>query len=302
MDDYSASDYSSTFSKPSIDFKSQPIQWCLSWLYYDPTPWLTADVELDDDDMPYFPPSKQWTTMAGYVRHYLYNPISPEFTSLQQFSWAVVIGVIMGIYTAVWKTIVEAGVDFVWETVPEFLLEHGVFTELDGVFPLYHYMWIIPTVFGAILSYIFVVIPVKIPGQNEWIASLHKSGVQDYRTFWPLWLLSTCGMLSGLSLGPELPLVLTSGMFGSWLGLICRQSMLQARVMNLTAASAAIGVSKTFFLLLLLLLCVFSLGSPPFFTCTDGLFLLCWIGILWFSHGGCLVCTGITAPQWIAIL
>jgi H+/Cl- antiporter ClcA len=48
-------------------------------------------------------------------------------------------------------------------------------------------------------------------------------------------------MLSGLSLGPELPLVLTSGMFGSWLGLVCRQSMLQARVLNLTAASAAIG-------------------------------------------------------------
>lgn len=30
-------------------------------------------------------------------------------------------------------------------------------------------------------------------------------------------------------------------MIGSWLGVLCRQSMLQARVMNLTAASAAIG-------------------------------------------------------------
>ena len=141
----------------------------------------------------------------------------------------------------VWKTIVESGVDFVWETVPAYLLEKGLFTSLDGWFPLYHYMWIVPSVFGAILSCIFVILPVKIPGQNEWIASLHKSGVQDYRTFWPLFILSTLGMLSGLSLGPELPLVLTSGMFGSWLGLICRQSMLQARVLNLTAASAAIG-------------------------------------------------------------
>ncbi len=44
-----------------------------------------------------------------------------------------------------------------------------------------------------------------------------------------------------LSLGPELPLVLTAGMLGSWLGLACNQSMLQARVLNLTAASAAVG-------------------------------------------------------------
>jgi len=48
-------------------------------------------------------------------------------------------------------------------------------------------------------------------------------------------------MTSGLSLGPELPLILTAGMIGSWLGRVCRQSLLQARVMNLTAASAAIG-------------------------------------------------------------
>lgn len=67
------------------------------------------------------------------------------------------------------------------------------------------------------------------------------SGVQDYRTFWPLFFLSTGGMLSGLSLGPELPLILTAGMIGSRLGLMCKQSVLQARVMNLTAASAAVG-------------------------------------------------------------
>jgi H+/Cl- antiporter ClcA len=48
-------------------------------------------------------------------------------------------------------------------------------------------------------------------------------------------------MASGMSLGPELPLVLTGGMLGSMLGVMCRQSMLQARVMNLTAASGAIA-------------------------------------------------------------
>lgn len=48
-------------------------------------------------------------------------------------------------------------------------------------------------------------------------------------------------MASGLSLGPELPLVLSSGMVGSYLALKTHQSILSARVLNLTAGSAAIA-------------------------------------------------------------
>jgi len=54
-------------------------------------------------------------------------------------------------------------------------------------------------------------------------------------------LLSTGGMASGLSLGPEMPLVVTAGMVGSYLAVKTKQSVLSARVMNLTAASAGIG-------------------------------------------------------------
>jgi H+/Cl- antiporter ClcA len=230
----------------------------------DPTAWLSRNVKFDEDGTPFFDDLSAWT-IAGFVRHYLYNPCSPEFTSLQQFSWAVILGILMGFYTAAWKMIIEKGLDFMWKSVPEKLLEIGVFTELDGYFPMYHYMWMTPgksipvcnqlnflvhrtylllfcvALFGGVLSYIFVILPVPIPDQNEWINNIHSRGVQDYRTFWTLFFLSTAGMLSGLSLGPELPLVLTAGMLGSRLGLICKQSMLQARVMNLTAASAAVG-------------------------------------------------------------
>lgn len=65
--------------------------------------------------------------------------------------------------------------------------------------------------------------------------------IQDHETFWNLFFLSTAGMASGLSLGPELPLVLTAGMIGSRLGVVTRQSILSARAMNLTAASAAVA-------------------------------------------------------------
>jgi hypothetical protein len=63
----------------------------------------------------------------------------------------------------------------------------------------------------------------------------------DHRRFWPCIIISTLGMASGLSLGPEMPLVLVAGMVGSWVALRTKQSVLSARVMNLTAAAAGIG-------------------------------------------------------------
>lgn len=208
---------------------------------FNPTPYLVRDLKFTDDGDPYFDDNWGGWSPGAMIRHLFFNPLSPEFTSLQQFSWAVTIGIAMGFYTAIWKYIIETCVEFVWEKLPEFLLEKGVFTELDGAFPLYHYMWICPSIFGGVLSWIFVVLPVKIPDQNEWIRNVHIRGVQEFKTFWPLFVLSTAAMASGMSLGPELPLVLTAGMAGSWLSIVCKQSILQARVMNLTAASAAVA-------------------------------------------------------------
>ncbi len=74
-----------------------------------------------------------------------------------------------------------------------------------------------------------------------WIETLHRVGIVEHDTFIQLILISTAGMASGLSLGPELPLVISAGMIGSYIGKRTRQSILSARVMNLTAASAAIG-------------------------------------------------------------
>jgi len=175
------------------------------------------------------------------IRNLFYDEENPEFTSLQQFSWAVLIGVFMGVMTAKWADLVEWSVEFVWKEIPEFLLEKGIFTELDGSFPLPYYMIICPALFGGVLSFISVKLPTPIPGQNEWIESVHILGVLDHTTFFQLIIISTLGMASGLSLGPELPLVLSAGMVGSFLGSTFHQSILSARVMNLTAASAAIG-------------------------------------------------------------
>jgi hypothetical protein len=84
------------------------------------------------------------------MRTVFYDPTKPEFTSLQQSSWAVLIGIFMGVLTALWSMAVEASVEFFWSTLPEFLLEQGIFTDLDGHLPLPHYMWICPAIFGGV--------------------------------------------------------------------------------------------------------------------------------------------------------
>ena len=216
----------------------QQLSWMDRVMYFlDPTDWLLADLKHDEDGQAYFDESSEWN-LAGWFRHFFFNPEVPEFTSLQQFTWAVILGVVMGFYTAMWKSLIEHCVHFVWNTVPSHLFLWGFF---PSSFPLANYMWIIPTIFGSVLSYLFAILTDQIPGQNEWIHAVHSRGVQDHNTFLHLFALSTAGMASGLALGPELPLVLTGGMFGSYIGVLCKQSMLQARVMNLTAASAAVG-------------------------------------------------------------
>jgi len=86
-----------------------------------------------------------------------------------------------------------------------------------------------------------VKLPKTIPDQNEWIETIHRVGVLRHDTFFSIIFTATGGMASGLSLGPELPLVLSSGMVGSYLALKTHQSILSARVLNLTAGSAAIA-------------------------------------------------------------
>jgi hypothetical protein len=66
----------------------------------DPTAWLLSDAQLDSQGRAYFDHTHRWT-LAAAVRHILYNPLAPEFTSLQQFDWACIIGVVMGVYILV---------------------------------------------------------------------------------------------------------------------------------------------------------------------------------------------------------
>ena len=107
----------------------------------------------DNDNMSYddtFGEPAEQSSIQQFLKTVFYDSDKPEFTSLQQTSWAVLLGIFMGIFTAFWGRAVEGSVEFVWSTLPAFLLEQGVFTDLDGALPLPHYIWICPAIFGGV--------------------------------------------------------------------------------------------------------------------------------------------------------
>lgn len=91
------------------------------------------------------------------MKNIVYDSEKPEFTSSQQTTWAVLIGFFMGIFTALWNTVLETSVEVVWVKIPAYLLDKGIFTDLDGWLPLPHYMWICPALFGGV-SFLLVAI------------------------------------------------------------------------------------------------------------------------------------------------
>jgi len=180
-------------------------------------------------------------TLKNLYKEYVFDVDNPCLNSNKLFFWSAMFGIFFGVFTAVWSMFIEKAIDVVWVRFPIYLLEKGIFTDLDGHLPLPHYIWIVQTIFGAVLSTAMVLSPEKIPGQDNWIEGLHTLGVLHYDSFLYVLVISSLAMMSGLSLGPETPLVLLSGMIGSFVGIVLRQNILYCRSLNMIAASAAIG-------------------------------------------------------------
>lgn len=94
-----------------------------------------------NDDRSFF---KKWYQIL------LYNEEKPEFTSAQQTTWAVIIGIIMGFFTAVWEIVLKKSIELIWQKLPLYLMNKGIFTDVGGHLPIPHFMWMCPTVFGGV--------------------------------------------------------------------------------------------------------------------------------------------------------
>jgi hypothetical protein len=88
-----------------------------------------------------------------WFQYLVYHKNKPEFTSVQSQTWAIILGVVMGFFTYIWGNAIEFCVDFTWKEIPEYLLEKGIFTDLDGRLPLPYYFIICPAIFGGVSSF-----------------------------------------------------------------------------------------------------------------------------------------------------
>ncbi len=108
------------------------------------------DKSLDSGSSYYSGSEYEEESPLSWYQYLVWNEQEPEFTSVQQSVWAVLIGIMMGFFTAMWGELIEWCVEFTWKTVPEYLLEKGIFTDLDGPRPLPYYMIVCPAVFGGV--------------------------------------------------------------------------------------------------------------------------------------------------------
>jgi hypothetical protein len=168
-------------------------------------------------------------------RRVVYDSDFPEFSTTQVHFWSVAIGILMGVATWAWKEVTDLLIEFIWKTTPNYLYERDlVFTASPSTstaflaLPLpFYYPIATAIITGVLMAILQCVRP--FPSQNSWIDSLHRTGTQDPASLLPFFLVSTLALGSGLSLGPEMPLVILAGMFGTIVGKRFRQYVGRAR-------------------------------------------------------------------------
>lgn len=156
-------------------------------------------------------------TAALFVRRHLYDPTAAVAAKRlpNKYNAALIAGIAVGIWIIPFKFAIEIGLDLIWKHVPAFLQQHGVFESLG--LPSYLYTAVIITLGCTLTGWQFERIKCM-PSQNSLIDDMTATGRVSAQQLWPLVGLALTAMWSGLPLGPELPLLLTFSMFGSWMG------------------------------------------------------------------------------------
>ncbi|GMI04004.1 hypothetical protein TrRE_jg6753, partial [Triparma retinervis] len=175
--------------------------------------------------------------MGRFCVWLLYNPKEPEFTSTQQYTWSVLLGVVLGVAASVYGSFIETLIHGIWYLLPTYVSTSYPSFPLPLLFPL------ITTLLTFFTSLLLPLLPTP-PTQDTWTKSIHRHGSLPPNSLLSTVLLSILSLSTGLSLGPELPLLTISSQIGSLLSLTLHQSLLSCRVITLTAASA--GISSFF--------------------------------------------------------
>lgn len=208
--------------------------------------WLVQDAKEDgpdDDDEPRLGGERwQSTTVASLVRRHLYDPIAAGggggHKLPNHYNAALLTGIIVGLWIIPFKFAIEEGLNLIWYHVPAFLVKHGVFESL-GI-PSYLYTTFIMTTGCTLCGWQFEKMK-GMPNQNTLLDDMFTTGSISTQHLWPLVMLATAVLWSGLPLGPELPLLLIFAMFGSWMGHELKLDADQSLLILYYSMAAAVG-------------------------------------------------------------
>lgn len=209
-------------SDDALSFRSRCLR-CIDFVG-----WLERDAAMSVTN-------KTWT-VASWFRYFVYDPSSRQFadSSSHSFSFAFVVGITMALFVALFKPVIEKGMKIIYEDIP------GVLNRL-GCPHLYMYPLVMMVLFGGVAANQFSG-RIQMPDQNSLLEDHRSHGGPKSGEFWYLIFYSTLGMWSGQSLGPELPLLISSAMIGTWICDYAKLDKLKDRqLVVLMAQSASIS-------------------------------------------------------------
>jgi hypothetical protein len=170
------------------------------------------------------------------LRRSVYDPADPKLTTTQSFWLLSALGIPTGFITGVWKLIIEALMKFLWEKLPYWLVDMGVLTEST----CWLYAIVTPFVIGCAGTYLTNKRN-DIHDQNSFLDQVRCKGRMEYKPLLPTMAITTVALASGLSLGPELLLIVSFGMMASMLAVLLCLDKHDSRKTVLTVTGAAIS-------------------------------------------------------------
>lgn len=146
---------------------------------------------------------------------------------------AALVGVLAGVVTLVFLTLMHLGVEFVWNTLPALLGAGGAATPL--------FIFAVATMGGLIVGVL-----VRIFGDQpalfaELLAEFAKSGRIEYRHIPGVVITAFVSLVSGGALGPEAPLMDATGGLGTWLADRLKVGALATRALAFSGLSGMLG-------------------------------------------------------------
>lgn len=147
--------------------------------------------------------------------------------------YAAIIGIAGGLVATTYYYVLEAGINLVWQTLPNLLKLY---------FPISsrNYVWIATTIGGFLVGVTLHFM--GLPGEVSFVVDkVHDPGRIELRQTPAMIVASLISIAFGGSAGPEAPLVQVNGSFGGWLGHKLNLTATSIRVLTFCGMSAALG-------------------------------------------------------------